>query len=198
MVKAGSDLGSDVARARWRFLDQSRQVIIFPSIATELERRELLSWALEVRPELNLNPKGPYRAFRNVQELSRVADAHVSIGKRLTAALGLPKNIRPEAKLGWYLSIIQEGGNVHPHRDGAPFGNRHLRCNLFVQLPHAGGLPVVGGKRCEVAECDMLAFFPSEQEHYSDLVGGAKERIICSYGFTVDSSYCFPESSRLR
>lgn len=131
-------------------------------------------------------------SFRRVGELPSIPASHGRVRHRLTAALGLPANIGPEPTYGWCLSIIDPGGQIQSHIDAAPLGCRHLRCNLFIQLPTRGGLPVIEGQPRQVAERDVLAFFPSERGHRSELVEGDRPRIICSFGFLVKSDYAFP------
>jgi hypothetical protein len=188
----GPTVGDPSSHAsRWSFVDGARDIVRFPGFATEAERLELVDWALVMRPHLMPNPNGPFRAYRQVQELPTVPDSYNRVRRRLTEALRLPEKIAPEPSYGWYLSIIDAGGQIQPHIDEAPVGCRHLRCNLFLQLPFGGGLPVIEGRPRQVAERDILAFFPSERPHRSQIVEGERSRIICSFGFLVHEDYGF-------
>src|SRR5207249_3400891 len=80
------------------------------------------------------------------------------------------------------------------HIDSTPPGRRHLRCNLFVQLPIVGGFPIVEEQSVEVEERMLLAFYPSEKRHSSQAVQGDKWRIICSFGYLVPLDHVLPGS----
>lgn len=67
-----------------------------------------------------------------------------------------------EPRFGLFLSIIRSGGAVHDHRDFSPPGTRHLRCNLFLDLPEQGGRPVILEEPIHVAPRMLLAFYAND------------------------------------
>lgn len=165
---------------------------IVPDFITEAERTGLLAWARAMRPHLKANPNGDNRYSRRMEFLPRVDPLHAAVRLRLQRQLGLPDDIAPEPRFGWYISIIGAGGYVHMHQDPTPEGMRHLRANLFLQLPFHGGRPAVERNIYPVAERSLLAFFPSERRHFSEPVYGRRRRIILSFGYLVPADYVLP------
>lgn len=156
------------------------------------ERRELLAWANEMDPYLKANKNGAGRRYNRIENLPRIANIHKRVRLRLQAFLGVPPDATPEPIFGWYLSIISDGGAVHPHQDQTEPGMRHLRCNLFLQLPTSGGEPVVADEVIAVEERMVLAFFPSERLHSSQAAQGERRRIMCSFGYLVPDTFRLP------
>ena len=156
---------------------------------SEEERLELVDWAMRMRPHLKGN--GASRQFRQTDTLPDAPEVYTTMRQRLERTLRLAGAER-EPMFGWYLSIIDEGGAVHGHLDPTRPGRRHLRCNVFLQTPEAGGMPVVEGEVHEVGDGDLLAFFPSEKRHRSEAVHGGLARVICSFGYLVPLDYRLP------
>jgi len=166
-----------------------RRTLIHDFITAD-EQAHLVSWALPLRPHLEDN--GPGRTYAKVDALPHAPPLYDAVQHRLATRLAIPLEALPEPIFGWYLSIISEGGAVHSHIDPAPAGARHLRCNLFLQLPHEGGLPLIMGTPIPVRERSLLAFFPSEERHASQAVAGDRWRIICSFGYLTPPDYVIP------
>jgi len=91
-----------------------------------------------------------------------------------------------------FLGCNVSGGKVHPHRDQAPLGKWHIRCNLLLSKPERGGQPIIEGQRLELQEGDLWAFVPSQVLHWSSQVEGERKRFICSYGFLVNRTSQLP------
>lgn len=151
--------------------------IIHKGFISETERHDCLAWALDQR--LFLRKNGTGRQFLQMDRLSYVPAGYAVIGERIKAML--PGAIQ-EPILRDYLSIIDTGGQIHPHCDPAIPGYDHWRANVFLSLPDSGGMPVVEGQSYPVAPGDMLMFTPNQHKHWSESVGAGK-RIILSYGF---------------
>jgi hypothetical protein len=158
-------------------------------ISTE-EQSVLVEWALEMSPLLKAN--GPGRTFLKVPDLPFAPPEYETVRARIEALLNLPPETDPEPVFGRYLSVISEGGAVHPHLDPTPDNRRHLRCNLFLQLPDEGGLPIIARREIPVRERSILAFFPSDEWHSSQAVHGPYWRIICSFGYLTPLEYAIP------
>lgn len=99
-----------------------------------------------------------------------------------------------EPRFGLFLSIIRSGGAVHDHRDFSPPGMRHLRCNLFLDLPQRGGRPIILETPMDVAPRMLLAFYANEMRHSSEPFDGDR-RMILSFGYTVPSSHLLPTAA---
>ena len=167
--------------------DSPRQGLrIWRQFTSEVERGELLKWALAMRPHLGAN--GRSRQYRQTDDLPNRPAAYEVVRRRLEGVLNLD-NPEREPIFGWYLSIIDKGGAVHNHIDPTKPGQRHLRCNIFLQLPQAGGFPIVGGYKHPVGPGDLLAFFPSEKRHSSEVVSGSNPRVILSFGYLTQMHY---------
>jgi hypothetical protein len=167
-----------------------RQCLLQPGFATPAECRALLDWALSMEPHLKSQVEG--RAFRRVSKLPVQIPLFAAIGQRVRERLGLGDAAVEEPNYGWYLSIADAGSFIESHRDKTPPGTRQLRCNLFLQLPESGGLPIIEHAPMPVAAGTLLAFFASELGHSSQPVEGRGQRILLSYGYTVPGEYVLP------
>jgi hypothetical protein len=166
------------------------ELITVAGFITPPERRELLAWAFAMEPHLREN--GPGRRYGRIETLPKVPNIHRRIRMRLQAFMGVPDYATPEPTAGWYVSIISDGGTVHPHQDPAPDGFRHLRCNLFLQTSTEGGRPIVSDQPIDVEDRMFLAFFPSERLHSSEPAGGDRPRVMCSFGYLSPTKYRLP------
>jgi hypothetical protein len=167
-----------------------RQCLLQPGFATPDECRELLGWALGMQPHLNSQVEG--RSFRRVSKLPSQIPLFAAMGQRVRERLGLSEAAVEEPNYGWYLSIADAGSWIDSHRDPTPPGTRQLRCNLFLQLPTSGGLPIIERAPMEVKAGTLLAFFASELGHSSQPVEGKRQRVLLSYGYTVPGNYVLP------
>jgi hypothetical protein len=152
------------------------------------ERILLAEWADKMLPFLKPNRRGPERLYRQVQDLPMVPEVYTSVRERLQLRFGLSASDR-EPEFGWFLGSIGDGGFIHQHTDPVREGTRHLRCNLFVQLPESGGEPVVEDTVQHVNEGSILCFFPDAQRHCCNIVRGSRRRVVCSFGYLVAPDY---------
>ena len=84
-----------------------------------------------------------------------------------------------------FCGFITEGGAIHPHQDGDHNGRQHVRFNVMISKPEAGGIPVQDGVELEVEEGDVWRCDASRVRHWCTLVQGLKPRIVLSYGFLI-------------
>lgn len=78
-----------------------------------------------------------------------------------------------------------DGAFVHSHKDPAPEGFHHVRCNLALEMPIVGGNPLLDGKEIEVKRGDMWICFASIEEHSTTPILGG-ERLVLSMGALVE------------
>ena len=177
LFKAGRDamLATGVAR--------------LPDFVTPAEQATLIGWAETVEP--HLKPNRMYRAYRDARTLPDVPPAWHDVRRRVETRMALDDEAEVETKFGLFLSIIRTGGAVHDHRDSSPPGTRHLRCNLFLDLPTRGARPIILGTPLDVAPRTLLAFYANEMRHSSEPFDGER-RIILSFGYTVPASHRLP------
>ena len=168
-------------------LDREREVLRIADFVSATEGDELLPWVWRMAPLLRNN--GPGRFFLRVHLLPERPALHAAVAERVrTRVAGHDRSVL-EPVLTNYLSIISDGGAVQPHTDSAPAGTRHLRCNLFLQLPDAGGRPIIGGAPFDVAERTLLCFFPSSSLHSSEPATGERRRVLLSFGLLVPQGF---------
>ncbi|HWD29864.1 MAG TPA: hypothetical protein VG387_22015 [Rhizomicrobium sp.] len=91
-----------------------------------------------------------------------------------------------------FIGCIAEGAAVHPHRDGALEGHMHVRINLLIAKPDAGGIAKLDGIAIDPEEGDGWLCFASHCEHSSTRVQGKRERRVLSYGLQVAQAEAFP------
>lgn len=152
----------------------------------------LLDWARSMRP--HLPPGDPGRFFRKTADLPNLHPLYTPLRFRLQQLFELGDTPTEESHLGWFLGMGDPGSRIKPHPDHTRPGTCILRCNLFLQVPSGGGLPVIQGAPFEVEDGTLLAFLPSELLHWSQPVEGRKRRIVLSFGYTVPGDYRLPPS----
>ena len=79
---------------------------------------------------------------------------------------------------------FKDGAFVHEHKDPAPIGYAHTRCNWMVKKPSIGGAPVIDGEVLPVDEGDLWLCLASLERHSSTPISGG-ERIVFSFGALV-------------
>ena len=170
-------------------LDRDLEVLRVAEFVTVDEARDLLDWALLMEPCLRGN--GLNRAFLRVHQLPQQPALHAMVAERVRTRVAGHDSSVLEPVLNNYLSIISTAGAVQPHTDSAPDGTRHLRCNLFLQLPEGGGRPIIDGNAFDVVERGLLCFFPSRSLHASEPTTGLRKRVMLSFGLLVPSAFEF-------
>jgi hypothetical protein len=139
---------------------------------TTIEDEQKLVWLPRVEAEPDQLPEEFWNVRTRVQEL-----------------LGLIE-LDEDPYKGSFMSLIEPGTGVHQHRDDRLVvkgeTNLILRCNVLLQKPDAGGLPVFDGRiQVNISDRGMWAFFPTELVHASTTVIGARNRGLLSFGFLV-------------
>jgi hypothetical protein len=95
----------------------------------------------------------------------------------------IPSHIEPmyENFLG---NHFIEGASVQIHKDDAPNGFVHTRCNLLLKKPLKGGNPIIDGEEINLEENDLWLVLASLETHGSTPIQGG-ERFIFSFGGLV-------------
>lgn len=78
------------------------------------------------------------------------------------------------------------GAAVHRHRDSAPEGYHHVRCNVALKMPVEGGKPILSGVELPVSEKEAWICFASLEYHSSSPVVFGN-RIVVSLGGLIDA-----------
>jgi hypothetical protein len=91
---------------------------------------------------------------------------------------------------GSFLTSVTSGGDVHTHKDARlPIDGKECalyRCNVLVQRPEMGGMPVIEGTELDIPDRGMWAFHATENVHRATEVDGPVARVTLSFGFVVD------------
>jgi hypothetical protein len=77
-----------------------------------------------------------------------------------------------------------EGASVQIHKDDAPNGFVHTRCNLLLKKPLKGGNPIIDGEEINLEENDLWLVLSSLEYHGSTPIQTG-ERFIFSFGGLV-------------
>lgn len=78
----------------------------------------------------------------------------------------------------------RDGAYTHEHKDFAPQGFVHARCNVMLKKPDVGGNPILDDVEYEVGVNDMWLCLASVEMHSSVPIFGG-ERLIVSMGGLV-------------
>lgn len=78
----------------------------------------------------------------------------------------------------------KQGAFTHLHKDTAPDNYVHVRCNVLLEKPKSGGMPIIDGKVFEVSVGDMWLVFASLEFHGSTPIS-SPFRVIKSFGGLV-------------
>jgi hypothetical protein len=84
-----------------------------------------------------------------------------------------------------FCGFIIEGGAIHQHQDFDHSGKQHVRFNVMVSKPEAGGAPMQNGVEIPAEEGDVWRCDASLVRHWCTPVVGVKPRIVLSYGFLL-------------
>jgi hypothetical protein len=151
-------------------------------VVTEAEQAELIQWGNQNYTTFKKN--GPGRQFQGLNDLAGVPPCVWAIKQRIVEREGL-QHAPQEPLFKDYMGYITDGGQIHPHTDPNKNGLIHTRFNAIIQLPEQGGMPIYGGITIPVVERTYVRCNSGIDEHYCELVKGAKARIVISYGFLL-------------
>jgi len=79
-----------------------------------------------------------------------------------------------------------DGAFVHKHTDNAPPGYQHVRCNFAIEMPTAGGNPLLDDEEIKIKVGDIWICFASLECHSTTPIKGG-QRLILSCGGLVES-----------
>jgi hypothetical protein len=138
-------------------------------------------WANESHNAFKSNGHG--RQYGVLQELQPPTEVW-EIKHQIVEANGL-QSAEQEPVFRDFCGFITESGAIHPHQDQDHGGKQHVRFNVMVSKPEAGGVPVQDGEELAVEQGDVWRCDASRVRHWCTPVQGPKPRIVLSYGFLV-------------
>jgi hypothetical protein len=170
-----------------RQLPQLDETVVLRGFVSSTEHKQLLHWAETqfARGQLNTNPYGESRYFRSYGKNDPAVPAVFWKVRRRAVATFSVSDYEDEPNYRCFLGCNTEGGFVHRHIDAAPPGKLHVRMNLMISKPDAGGVPVIDGQEFDIGERDLWCFFPSVMAHESTPVAGTRKRFVLSIGILV-------------
>lgn len=122
------------------------------------------------------NGAGPGRRYIAHTKTELAESAFQAFGLRMDA---------PEPLLGHLIgNNFADGAFVQEHRDPAPAGFAHVRCNWMIQKPPVGGDPILDGDVVAVDEGDLWLCIASHERHATTPISGG-ERLIYSFGALI-------------
>lgn len=163
------------------------------------EQDELRGIALDYFKQgvLEGNPRGPHRYRARIWNTVYCTPFISQLGARISDAFQL-RGYPVDPQLGWIISLIENGGQIHPHIDKYEYhvknNAKHLRCNIMVSKENDSANPVIDGKVIDVAERSLWVFFPSEVVHSTQLLDVVEPRIVFQFGFVVPKDYQLPSN----
>jgi hypothetical protein len=94
-----------------------------------------------------------------------------------------PTYVEPKFKIFTGHHFLK-GAHTHNHKDDAPDGYAHVRCNVMLKKPAFGGNPVIDEEEIDVAVGDLWLVIASLETHASTPIS-APHRVIKSFGGLV-------------
>jgi hypothetical protein len=175
-----------------RQLPQLNEIAIESKFINRAEHSALLDWAESefAAGHLDRNQAGPFRYFNRYEKGSSVPDLFWRVRDRAVSNFSVT-DYEDEPKFKCFLGCNIEGGFVRRHTDPSPPEKHHVRMNIMLSKPIAGGEPMIDGKLVDVDERDMWCFFPGIMHHSSTPVIGTKHRFVLSIGILVPRNLRF-------
>ena len=141
------------------------------------------AWAVESHKAFQ--PNGPGRQYGVLYRKDLTPPPEVwEIRRQIVEANNL-QGCPTEPMFQDYCGFITEGGAIHEHQDQDHNGKQHVRFNVMVSKPDAGGAPVQDGIEMHVEEGAVWRCDASRVRHWCTPVQGTKPRIVLSYGFLI-------------
>lgn len=140
-------------------------------------------WAHESHKAFRPNGQGRQYGVLQRNDLTPPSEAW-EIKRQIVEAHGL-HDAEQEPVFKDFCGFITEGGAIHPHSDQDHDGKQHVRFNVMVSKPVAGGTPVQDGVEMPVEEGDVWRCDASRVKHWCTPVVGSKPRIVLSFGFLI-------------
>jgi hypothetical protein len=140
-------------------------------------------WAIESRKAFR--PNGQGRQYGILYREDLAPSPEVWEIRRLIVEANNLQACPTEPMFQDFCGFITEGGAIHPHQDSDHNGKQHVRFNVMVSKPEAGGLPVQDSVEIVVEEGGVWRCDASRVSHWCTPVQGSKPRIVLSYGFLI-------------
>lgn len=165
-----------------------------PEETSELKQWAMLSQGSQFVDGISRNSNGEFVRVQN-RLTNRISD-NISypelvykIQSRIRKDFGLDNAglITGHGKDGVVVSITNEGGDVHKHRD--PNQNPILSClrlNILASKSDEGGIIHVEDKTYNPEAGDLMAYLVSDYEHWVETCYGKSPRIQFMFGFMVN------------
>jgi hypothetical protein len=141
------------------------------------------AWAIERHKAFQPNGHGRQYGVLYREDLTPPSEVW-EIRRQIVEANGL-QGCDTEPMFQDFCGFITAGGAIHEHQDFDHNGKQHIRFNVMVSKPEAGGTPVQDGVEMPAEEGVVWRCDASRVRHWCTPVQGPKPRIVLSYGFLV-------------
>ena len=173
---------------------------IFPNFLNELDRKIMVSWALENYeknffniPTMNpkhLETRRTTRATKNNKNNFNYPQNAYDVQNKILDYFQIEGHKYPSGfKDGIVCGVGKNGDSIYRHTDPIYYENTYtIHANFIVQKPESGGITIIEGKEYDINPNDLLIFVPSHLNHEVSESFGNTKRILWCYGFSVDKN----------
>lgn len=153
--------------------------VVYDFISEET-RVLLLEWAQSIRPLAIQNGEACDRWFVRL-----TSEIKSEIINSILESIKTEFNTTVEdTGLGHFVTFNYEGASIPQHKDFAAEGySQHVRYNIVIQAPEAGGQQVQGDEITSIANGMLLRLIASDVSHSTTPVVGQIPRIVLQFGF---------------
>jgi hypothetical protein len=138
-------------------------------------------WAIESHKAFKSNGHGRQYGVLYREELAAPPEVW-EIRRQIVEANNL-QDCPIEPMFKDYCGFITEGGAIHQHQDPDHNGKQHVRFNVMVSKPEAGGIPVQDGIEMHVEEGDVWRCDASRVRHWCTPVQALNPASFFPMGF---------------
>jgi len=140
--------------------------------------------------------RGWEHAGKIVPNFANMQPNTVSFGREFSRQVNAPYWDEAVAVFGLTPAVVEpmflnmtarhylDGASLQDHKDGAPDGFVHARCNVMLEKPEIGGNPVIDGEELCVNKGDIWLCLASLEWHSSTPIFNGN-RVIFSFGDLV-------------
>ena len=157
---------------------------------SDKEQSELINWVTENKDSYlfrDAGMGGNRITTRYTHKFFSHTESAYNIQRRIIDKLNINSFIFPRTMHGIVVDCAKEDDIVTEHKDPQWWPPREtLHCNLILQKPFGGGIPLIENETIELDEKDLLCYYVSKVNHASTKVVGDKLRIIYSFGFCIN------------
>ena len=159
----------------------------YKNFITENQRNILLDWVNNNFGTFKINPSGPHRRNRKINNEDSIYGLVNEIKNKIIRVENI-EDWEEEPNYGDYIGINSKGGFIHVHQDPNKGNSVHTRWNLILSYPEIGGHSIYDGTINILEENMIWKCVAGKFAHGSTVVEGEKKRVTLSLGFLIKQS----------